>query len=663
MDKCSIIYSPSPIIDTSVDNEDHTFTYFYRKSFNGTKLTTLHHPDNKKTQVKKMRRAKDDTAIKSKQKKEVSKIDQRPPLKPTENTTTPVKEKRNIDDSEHLVVKNPLTSPISASGIGLLDASSAALNLLGSESDTEDGKSQTTENVKSQNRKSVTKNKLKQIQDEAKVTPLKIDKTTMKVISKKKLLVHVVATRELPAVNKSSKKEDKTCARKSVRLSTKKQVPEKSKSRSSNRIKSAKKEKKYDSDESNVSESLSVNSESSTNKTKSNLRRSTRLSVYQPKKLEDEFEDDLSDEDVNFDGTKHVPSSSSSDEGDDDEEEEVVKVRTKRRKSTMKKSNTVTPICIKLPKERTPYIPKRKTVVKTAENTFDEAQKRLHVSAVPESLPCREEEFQSIFSFIEGKIISGTGGCMYISGVPGTGKTATVMEVLSALRQSVDDGDLEDFEYIEINGMRLTDPRQIYVQILKKLMGFKATPNHAAQLLTKKFNQRGKKTVLMLVDELDLLWTRKQDVMYHLFDWPSHRHARLIIIAIANTMDLPERIMMNRVSSRLGLTRLSFLPYNFKQLQNIVNSRLSGVEAFEGDAIQLVARKVAAVSGDARRCLDVCRRAIEIASREQRSSKSVKLAGIKHVHDALQEMFSSPYDHIYQKCVDTRKDLFTSSCC
>ena len=51
--------------------------------------------------------------------------------------------------------------------------------------------------------------------------------------------------------------------------------------------------------------------------------------------------------------------------------------------------------------------------------------------------------------------------------------------------------------------------------------------------------------------QLDLLWTRKQTVMYNLFDWPTRAHARLTVIAVANTMDLPERIMMNRVQSRL----------------------------------------------------------------------------------------------------------------
>lgn len=35
---------------------------------------------------------------------------------------------------------------------------------------------------------------------------------------------------------------------------------------------------------------------------------------------------------------------------------------------------------------------------------------RLHVSSVPESLPCREQEFQDIYSFVESKVIDGTGG-------------------------------------------------------------------------------------------------------------------------------------------------------------------------------------------------------------------------------------------------------------
>lgn len=237
--------------------------------------------------------------------------------------------------------------------------------------------------------------------------------------------------------------------------------------------------------------------------------------------------------------------------------------------------------------------------------------------------------------------MDGTGGCMYISGVPGTGKTATVHEVIRSIQEIQDD--LPEFQFIEINGMKLTEPTQAYSTFLKLLTGQKATPEHASNMLDRLFSNPApdRDPVILLVDELDLLWTRKQNVLYNLFEWPTRRNSRLIVLAIANTMDLPERIMMKRVSSRLGLTRLTFQPYTFSQLQQIVMSRIEGLKAFEPDAVQLVSRKVAAVSGDARRCLDICRRAVEIADSRSKKKSNV-LVGMNHVDEALQDMFSSP---------------------
>ncbi|NXQ27943.1 ORC1 protein, partial [Alaudala cheleensis] len=312
---------------------------------------------------------------------------------------------------------------------------------------------------------------------------------------------------------------------------------------------------------------------------------------------------------------------------------------------TLKKTPSQgTPRTPRTPRNATPEIPMRLQAAQEPASVLEEARLRLHVSAVPESLPCREEEFQDIYNFVESKLIDGTGGCMYISGVPGTGKTATVHEVLRCLQQAAENEELPPFQCVEINGMKLTDPHQAYVQILDFLTGQKVTATHAAVLLAKLFSTPGpkRKTTVLVVDELDLLWTRKQNVMYNLFDWPTQKHSKLIILAIANTMDLPERIMMNRVASRLGLTRMSFQPYTYKQLQQIISSRLKGVKAFEEDAVQLVSRKVAALSGDARRCLDICRRATEICelSRQKKAPEIVRMA---HVTEAIDEMFSSPY--------------------
>ena len=60
------------------------------------------------------------------------------------------------------------------------------------------------------------------------------------------------------------------------------------------------------------------------------------------------------------------------------------------------------------------------------------------------------------------------------------------------------------------------------------------------------------------MDELDQLMTQKQDIIYNFFNWPNLAKSKLIVIAVANTHDLPERAMTGKVRSRLG-TLLSIL--------------------------------------------------------------------------------------------------------
>ncbi|RWS26857.1 origin recognition complex subunit 1-like isoform X2 [Leptotrombidium deliense] len=280
----------------------------------------------------------------------------------------------------------------------------------------------------------------------------------------------------------------------------------------------------------------------------------------------------------------------------------------------------------------------------TKQNVFEKALSVLHSSAVPSSLPCRENEFFAVYNFLKGKLLEESGGCMYISGVPGTGKTATVYEVIRNLRDECEAEDIPDFRFIEINGLQLTEPYQCYVQLYKELSGKKTSSQNAANLLDKRFTKPLKsenEPIVLLVDELDLLCTRKQTILYHLFEWPNKPRSKLIVVSIANTMDLPERVMMNRVSSRLGMSRITFQPYNHKELQTILQSRLEGLSAFDSDGVQLIARKVAAISGDARRALDICRRAVEIAALEANGVND-HFVTMKHVDRSLQEIFSSP---------------------
>ena len=315
---------------------------------------------------------------------------------------------------------------------------------------------------------------------------------------------------------------------------------------------------------------------------------------------------------------------------DDDPRTPRKRRKTGDRTPTSSKAKQLTPrkfttpsgrkITTKKPLEFTPLGTRRISPSQIHFSPFQLARSTLHVSAVPHALPCREAEFETVYSHLEAAIAAGTGACIYISGTPGTGKTATVREVVACLQDAVAEEQLDDFYFVEINGMKVTDPHQSYSLLWEALKSDRVSPAHALELLEREFCTPSPRRVpcVVLMDELDQLVTRNQGVMYNFFNWPQLQHSRLIVLAVANTMDLPERTLSNKISSRLGLTRITFPGYNHSQLMTIIQSRLEGIGQVivEADAVQFASRKVAAVSGDARRALDICRRAVELAEQE-----------------------------------------------
>jgi origin recognition complex subunit 1 len=299
-------------------------------------------------------------------------------------------------------------------------------------------------------------------------------------------------------------------------------------------------------------------------------------------------------------------------------------------KSTIKKKTLFTPthqrIVVKKPLEITPLGTRILSPSQYMSSPYSHARTTLHVSAVPSSLPCRSNEFTKVYTHLHSAITDGSGACIYISGTPGTGKTATVREVVTSLHQAVVDDELDDFNFVEINGMKVTEPHQSYSLLWEALKGDRVSPAHALNLLEHEFSHPSPRRIpcVVLMDELDQLVTKNQSVMYNFFNWPALRHSRLIVLAVANTMDLPERTLSNKISSRLGLTRITFSGYTHNQLMEIITSRLEGVpdHIVDADAIQFASRKVAAVSGDARRALDICRRAVEIAEQAQEQKEA-----------------------------------------
>ena len=60
------------------------------------------------------------------------------------------------------------------------------------------------------------------------------------------------------------------------------------------------------------------------------------------------------------------------------------------------------------------------------------------------------------------------------------------------------------FQFIELNGMWLTEPRQAYVHLLKALTGQAVTAEQAQQLLERRFSRAAPRriTTVLMVDEV-----------------------------------------------------------------------------------------------------------------------------------------------------------------
>ncbi|KAM9933444.1 hypothetical protein OXX80_006936 [Metschnikowia pulcherrima] len=299
-----------------------------------------------------------------------------------------------------------------------------------------------------------------------------------------------------------------------------------------------------------------------------------------------------------------------------------------------------------------------------AQEAFRELKEKLHLSTRVASLPCREEQFAHVYTELESALREKAGCCIYLSGTPGTGKTATVREVVGALHESAAEGYTDAFEYLEINCLQLLSPGAAYEKLYEHISGIKVTPANANLLLEAHFKKAAKdapgKSLVVLVDELDQLLTKAQTVLYNLFNWPTYEQSRLIVVAVANTMDLPEKALTNKTASRLGLRRYAFRGYTEEELGIIIAHRLTllsetnkrTVEILP-DAMRFASKKVSRVTGDARQALSICRRAVEIAENDYLHEDGARdselppeqqkyAVRIPHISRAIAETVNSP---------------------
>ena len=181
------------------------------------------------------------------------------------------------------------------------------------------------------------------------------------------------------------------------------------------------------------------------------------------------------------------------------------------------------------------------------------------------------------------------------------GKTASVLHVIHQLKiESSRNGSLPSFDFVNINGMTVSHPSDVYILLWKAISSQKLNHDNAFHNLDnffadrqnitqqRKHNDKACKTIVLLLDEIDYLMTSKQEVLYNLFEWPVRTQRssdsdavvngnRLIVIGISNTINLPQ-LLTTRVRSRLGGDKCLFSAYKQEEISIILQQHLSSID-------------------------------------------------------------------------------------
>ncbi|KAJ3063511.1 AAA ATPase [Podochytrium sp. JEL0797] len=345
---------------------------------------------------------------------------------------------------------------------------------------------------------------------------------------------------------------------------------------------------------------------------------------------------------------------------------EAPKRRTKPRMDTPREASPETPL----------ETPPKASLDTPLENALDtplalvaSAKAAFSVAALPGRLVGRDAERETIAAFLSTNKLRG-GKSLYVSGVPGTGKTAMLDEMLADF---VADNETDNTTYrlVKLNCMQCNDPASVYKKLmvefgvpegafgtnknepyraLERAFGFmdggdKVCVSQSAKKATKKKVSKDAEVVHILVlDEIDQLATTNQSVLYRIFEWAALPGSTLLLIGIANALDLLQRHLPRLSGMQGGPQLLNFNPYTPAEISKIIKSRLmalqqsvaarigsSAVPAL-GDAccepqqltsfmhpmaLEVCARK-AAGTGDLRRALDLVRMSFEVLETEVR---------------------------------------------
>ncbi|OQV17809.1 putative Cell division control protein 6-like protein [Hypsibius exemplaris] len=254
----------------------------------------------------------------------------------------------------------------------------------------------------------------------------------------------------------------------------------------------------------------------------------------------------------------------------------------------------------------TPRINRRGAIPSALVDTPKRPRKSCRIAEVCEPLVGREKEIQFMEDVIAEHMKSETSGSLYISGTPGTGKTACVDYVFRKHKG----------KKCLINCFAVEDCRTIYSQIWSELRGgndggLPLTPSRNQRELLKLEGmlQEERDIKLIVLDEIDQLRTKDSTLLDRIFGWPTLPKFHVIVIGVSNGLDLTTKLSLR--SAVKTPKKLHFTPYSAEQVTAITAKSIhkEGISVHP-TAVALCSKRVANRSGDIRMAFSIVKRSV-----------------------------------------------------
>ncbi|KAK4454606.1 cell division control protein 18 [Podospora aff. communis PSN243] len=279
----------------------------------------------------------------------------------------------------------------------------------------------------------------------------------------------------------------------------------------------------------------------------------------------------------------------------------------------------------KISRRMTPQTPLTPSSLQTV---YHQARQLFSRSADPGQLIGRDDERAQLKKFLDRCTASRPGGCLYVSGPPGTGKSAMTNEITQEVVSAT-----PSTKKAYVNCMSIKTSKDLYMSLFDQLVGEVDTSESDVVAILQKLFVPRKKTedvFVVVLDEIDHILTLDLESLYRVFEWSLQKTSRLTLVGIANALDLTDRFLPRLKSRDLKPELLPFLPYTATQVKRIITTRLRSllpesttatpdfIPFFHPAAIELCSRKVSTQTGDLRRAFEVCRRALDLVESETR---------------------------------------------